>query len=86
MESVANKCIFLFPIHTPTGTATTTLPYKITAKKFITITVLKGDACNFLSKGGCPVKMGDVVTYQDTIHISKRYPSVRIANFKNFLV
>lgn len=58
------------------NSATTKLPYKITAKlKFIPITILKGNACTVLSKGTCPVKIGDEFTYKNTIKVSTTYPS-----------
>lgn len=56
------------------------LPYKVTAKVIFPFTILKGNACDVLSKGNCPVSVGEEFTYKNIINVSRSYPSVNLQN------
>ena len=56
---------------------TRSLPYKVTAKIFLVpVTLLKGNACDELFEGKCPVEKGVEFAYEHNILVKDKFPAV----------
>lgn len=72
-SSLLNRNIFIFH----SGSVSQSLPYQVTTKIFFeTVTLLKGDACQELTAGSCPVSPGKQFSYATAFHVGEYFPNV----------